>query len=137
MSFTDGKSGTGVLIRMVSSLFIAIVMIKPFGHFKLSYLNDFLESYEASSQEAASAGAHMADEARREIIKAETEAYILDKACAYNLQLDVHVTLSDDDCPVPETVYLSGAASPYARTRMQIMIADELGIPKERQLWTG
>lgn len=82
-------------------------------------------------------GTKLADDARREIIKAEAEAYILDKAGSYGLQLEVCVTLREDDIPVPESVCIAGAVSPYARTRLEILIENELGIPKERQLWTG
>lgn len=135
--FTDCKSTSGVLLRMVCSLFLAIVVIKPFSNLRFSYLNDFLEEYESSSQAAASIGMQLADEAQREIIKSEAEAYILDKAGSYGLELQAEVTLTEGDVPIPETVHLMGAASPYARVRLQMMIADELGIPKERQQWTG
>ena len=136
-SFTDPKSTCGVLIRMVCSLFLAIVIIEPFSHLKLSYLTAFAENCEEVSQTAASMGTKLADDARREIIKAEAEAYILDKAGSYGLQLYVCVTLCEDDIPVPESVCLTGAVSPYARTKLEMLIEDELGIPKERQLWTG
>ena len=79
----------------------------------------------------------MADDALRQIIKTETEAYILDKAAQFDLQLDVQVALTDDVMPVPESVQLTGSVSPYVKSRLQILISNDLGIPKEQQLWTG
>lgn len=134
---TDSKSSTGVLTRMVCGLFLTIVVIKPFGNLNFSYLADFTQTFSESAQAAASTGTELADETRRQIIKAETEAYILDKASSYNLQLEVQVTLSDGHEALPESVRLSGAASPYARARLQELISDEVGIPKEQQLWIG
>ena len=65
-----------------------------------------------------------------EIIKQRTQAYILDKAQALNTVLEVEVTLSDDDIPVPLKVRLKGKISPYAKGRLQATIAEDLGIEK-------
>lgn len=134
---TDVKSSTGVLTRMVCGLFLAVTAIEPILDLDFSYLTGFADVYMESAQAASAFGSDLADEARREIIKAKAEAYILDKAGLYDLQLEVEVTLDEGDIPTPESVRLSGSASPYARGRLQELISDELGIPKERQLWTG
>lgn len=136
-SFTDNKSSIGVLIRMVCSLFLCIVAVRPVADLDLSYLTDFADAYTQSAQAASDAGTALAEDALCQIIKTETEAYILDKAGIYGLQLDVQVTLTDDAVPVPESVQLDGAASPYAKTCLQQLISDDLGIPKEQQVWTG
>ena len=73
----------------------------------------------------------------REIITDKTCAYILDKAETLRAQLTVQVILSDEELPVPERIYLTGQASPYARSMLQRLIEEELGVPKERQIWTG
>ena len=122
---------------MVCGLFLTVSVIGPVTDLDFSYVTAFADSFSQSAQSAASVGTRWAEEAQREIIKSETEAYILDKAAAYGLQIEVDVTLADGEQPKPERVTLSGAASPYARGKMQTLIADELGIPKERQLWTG
>ena len=135
--FTDSKSATGVLLRMVSGLFLCIIAVSPMAELDLSYLTDFVETFEESAQTAAAVGTSMADDALRQIIKTETEAYILDKAAQFDLQLDVQVALTDDVMPVPESVQLTGSVSPYVKSRLQILISNDLGIPKEQQLWTG
>lgn len=135
--FTDSKSATGVLLRMVSGLFLCIIAVRPLVDLNLSYLTGFVDTFEESAQTATAVGTSMADDALRQIIKTETEAYILDKATLYGLQLEVQVTLTDDAMPVPESVRLTGSASPYAKSRLQTQISNDLGIPKEQQLWTG
>ena len=122
---------------MVSGLFLCIIAVSPMADQDLSYLTDFVETFEESAQTAAAVGTSMADDALRQIIKTETEAYILDKAAQFDLQLDVQVALTDDVMPVPESVQLTGSVSPYVKSRLQILISNDLGIPKEQQLWTG
>lgn len=136
-SFTDTKSSVGVLTRMVCGLFLALTVIKPIGNLNYDYLTAFAQSYEEKGDVSAAMGEDLANDALREIIKQKSEAYILDKASTYNVQLEVQVTVGDGDAAVPEFVTITGNASPYVRTRLQTMIADELGIPKERQIWIG
>lgn len=136
-SFTDSKSTTGVLTRMVCGLFLAFTVIKPVSQLNFDQLAAFAQSYEEAGESSAAMGEALANDALRELIKQETEAYILDKAGSYQAQLDVEVTVGDGEMPVPESVRISGNISPYARSRLQQILADELGIPKERQIWIG
>lgn len=136
-SFTDSKSTMGVLTRMVCGLFLAFTVIKPIGSVNYDHLTAFARSCEEAGEASAAMGEALANDALREIIKQETEAYILDKAGSYQVQVDVEVTVGDGETPVPESVTITGGVSPYARSRLQQIFADELGIPKERQLWIG
>ena len=135
--FTDRKGTIGMLIRMVCGLFLAIVVIHPISSLNYDHLTAFAEDYDRAAQSASAEGIKFADTTRRELIQSQTEAYILDKASSYNVQLEVQVTLADGDVPVPESVQLSGEASPYAKQRLVKYMAEELGIPKERQQWIG
>ena len=134
---TDRKSATGTLIRMVFGLFLAIVAIKPVANLNYDYLEGFVYRYDSAAEAAATNGMKLAEEARLELIKEKAEAYILDKARLYGLKLSVQVTLSQGEIPEPDSVTICGEASPYARTKLTAAIADELGIPKERQVWIG
>ena len=78
------------------------------------------------------------DETKRQmaaIISEEAASYILDKADALGLQLEVQVELDAELLPCG--VRLQGAASPYARSQLSGQIETELGIPKERQVWSS
>ena len=134
---TEKNSSTGAIMRMVCGLCLTIVAVKPISNLDISYLGDWVDSYDTLALDAASYGVQMANDAQRQIILAETEAYIMDKASLYGLQLEVQVTLSEGDLPAPESVTVIGRAAPYEKSVMQKLISDDLGIPKERQLWTG
>lgn len=88
--------------------------------------------------EASQAAGQAEAETKRQmtaIISEEAATYILDKADALGLQLEVQVEL--DGNLLPWGVSLQGAASPYARSRLSSQIETELGIPKERQVWSS
>ena len=87
------------------------------------------------AKDAAAMGEKLARDSMADIIKEETEAYILDKAADLHVNLHVEVTVGEDN--LPTAVTLSGEASPYARRQIQAIIANDLGIAKENQKWIG
>lgn len=129
------KGAAGASLKMITGLFMVFTVINPLA--KLSWTNIGLWTGDFSGNAAmiAAEGERSTREALAAVIKTRSEAYILDKALALELQLQVEVVLSEDDIPVPETVRLSGRASPYARARLQQFIEEDLGIDKEHQIW--
>jgi len=101
--FTDGKSSLGALTRMVCGMFLALTVISPFHDLNMTYITSFAQSFDEAAEASVSYGETIADQAVRDIIKQETEAYILDKAGLYQLKLDVEVELGDCE-PVPASV---------------------------------
>jgi hypothetical protein len=69
------------------------------------------------------------------IIKENLEAYILDKASALQLDVDVDIVLTEDLPPAPDSVTIIGNASPYNKQVFQAFLVEEIGIPKEQQIW--
>ena len=96
---------------------------------------DFSLGYMGDAEDAAAMGENLARDSMADIIKEETEAYILDKAADLHANLHVEVTVGEDN--LPTAVTLSGEASPYARRQIQAIIANDLGIAKENQKWIG
>ena len=132
-----GEKGTlATLTRLIAGLFRAFVFIRPVAGLDLSGLTDWSVRFDAEAEEAVAAGQSQTRKALAQLIKEQTQAYILDKAQALEAVLEVEVTLSDDDIPVPVKVRLSGKASPYAKGRLQSIITEDLGIEKENQIWT-
>lgn len=129
------KSPAGELIRMLCGLVLTFTVLYPISRVKLAEMTIAPPAWEGESM--AAQGEKIARETLRDIIKSDTEAYILDKAAALDLSVRVKVSLSEDTVPVPVGVILSGAVSPYARSQLTNVIEKELGIPKENQLWTG
>lgn len=70
------------------------------------------------------------------LITEEAEAYILDKAQALSLSITAEVTAKIlDTYPVPWSVTIRGSPTPTERMALAGYIAQELGIPEERQEW--
>lgn len=132
-----GKKGTAAGVgKMLTGLFLAFTVISPFTELRLGDLTDFTAGFEAEAADAAAAGQSSTRKALAESIINRTQTYILEKAKGLNLELSVEVKVSEADIPLPVEVRLSGSAAPYAKQRLQTIIEDDLGIPKENQLWT-
>jgi hypothetical protein len=86
------------------------------------------------AQAFADHGTENSREALQSRIIASSEAYILDKAAAYRLNLVVSVAL-DEQSMTPIAVEIQGDAAPAAKTALQNVIAQDLGIPPEAQIW--
>lgn len=134
-TLADEKQTGGALVKLLCGVFLSLTMILPLPRVRLTQIN--LSDWEIGreGEAAAETGLEYARQAKMQIIKTKTEAYILDKASLYELNLTVEVTVSDGDTPVPEAVVLRGQVSPYAKGQLQRMMETELGIPKEKQRW--
>ncbi len=135
MGFFQGGT-TKQLLKILCGLFLAFSVIRPIQEFDINNLSLPGEAETREGEALASMGEELATEAMADIIKAETEAYILDKAAQLNLTLEVQVTVSGEP-PLPVSVQLTGPASPYGRQQLEALLSRELGIPKENQIWTG
>lgn len=130
------KGTTATLTKLICGLFLTFTVLRPLMNVDLTDCLRWTDCYDREATQAVAIGTEQTKKALTEIIKQRTQAYILDKAQALNTVLEVEVTLSDDDIPVPLKVRLKGKISPYAKGRLQATIAEDLGIEKENQIWT-
>ena len=121
-AITAGRKGQEKILSLVCGIFLLATALGPLGLLRLPDLSDPTAQDETKRQMAA-------------IISEEAASYILDKADALGLQLEVQVELDAELLPCG--VRLQGAASPYARSQLSGQIETELGIPKERQVWSS
>lgn len=135
--FSDGKSSTGMLTRMICGLFLAFTVINPLTELNFDILESFSGITTHNGQQAVSAGTAMAEESMREIIRQESAAYILDKARSLGCDLYADVTVGEGDNPLPESVCITGNVSTQIRRLLEALLETELGIPKENQQWIG
>ncbi len=129
------KGSGGALVRLISGILITITMISPLVNIRIQDFSDMFLEYSDSGRDYAQSGKEQAAMAMGEIIKQQTEAYILDKAACMGLDLEVEVTLSETDPIIPDTVMLKGQVSPYAKMQLISTIEDQLGIIREKQIW--
>ena len=127
----------GTLIRVISGLLLSIVILSPAVNWDFDAVMTYAESFGEAGALAAEAGSKLAAEEAGLIIKEELSAYILEKAAELHTDLRVDISLTDDVIPVPDSITLRGTISPYVKQMLQKILEEELGITKERQIWTG
>ncbi len=129
--------GTKKLLKLLCGLFLTFTVLRPVVRFTVPEIPD-LEKISAEAEKASLEGKRIMEDTLTSIITAQSEAYILDKAKTMEVFLTAEVaTSSEDGIPVPESVVLEGDVSMEAKQKLSQIIADELGIPKENQVWTG
>ena len=131
-----GQGTAATVGKILCGMFLLFTILQPVVNVSVSGLRDFSLEYEQEAANAISAGEKIAQEKYRDIISQQISAYILDKAAVYDADLSVRVELSDDAVPKPVRLYLQGNISPYGKRQLQAMIANDLGIAKEDQIWT-
>lgn len=135
--YTDEKNTTGTITRMVCGLFLAFTVINPLTDLNYGILESFSQEMEQSAEPMVAAGTAMAEEYMAQLIKQETRSYILDKATRLGCELDAEVTVGQGQYPLPEAVTISGKVTVKQRRELEAFMETELGIPKEKQQWTG
>ena len=135
ITISSKNSVIGAVIKLLSGIYLAITLLSPFLDVRIEDFTDWFDYVQMDSHALIVSGEEMSAKATDEIIIEQTTAYILDKAAALKISPDVDVILSDDKQRVPYAVILSGDASPYAKQKLQQIIAEELCIAKERQTW--
>lgn len=133
--FFGDKTLTGRLIHLLTGLFLTLVVLQSVLSVELEDYSSYFQSFRLEGEAVTEQGSALARDSMGDIIKTNTETYILDKAKMLGAQLEVEVTLNDDHMPL--LVRLEGAVSPYTRSRLQQMMEDELAVAKENQHWIG
>lgn len=136
VGFSSQKGVSSVYIKQIVGMIMVIVLISPLRSLDIQQLPQWFSDYQQDGQSIADIGQQTANSYRREIITQQTSAYILDKATSLGLDISVEITL-DEEMGCPWEVRLEGTASPYAKQRLGKIIAQELAVPEERQIWNG
>lgn len=132
---TKATSQAGIC-RLLTGVFMLLTLLLPLGDIHFDGLPAMYPDVSLEAERAVSEGKESYQNALAQSISHRTQAYILDKGARLGVSLTVQVELSKDPMPVPVRVRLSGNVSPYAKSRLQQILANELGIPKEDQIWT-
>lgn len=132
-----GKGTVGTVIRMLLGMMMLLAVLHPWTGSTMGGLFGWTDDISFEAQQTVDEAYTDAKEELYARIKGECEAYILAKAESMGASVEVEITLSDDSTGVPVGVSIHGAVSPYAKRIMSEMIADDLGISKEAQKWTG
>ncbi len=134
-ALTGTKGTVAAVCKLVTGVVMAAAVVQPLASFSVNGLQQYLQEIELDSAAAVEAGTALTRDALAQRIKAETQAYILDKAAQMGLELTVEVILSEDDTLQPAAVILEGTASPYAKSALETLISNDLSIGKEALTW--
>ena len=124
-------------INFICGIIMTISVLYPVVNWRGLDTEVFFPSAAEKAEQVAALGREYANNARADIIKLKTEAYILDKATELDADISVCVTISESDEAIPVSVVISGNVSVYAKKRLEMILEENLGIPKENQQWNG
>lgn len=136
IGFSPNKGVSSVYMKQLVGMVMMIALISPLRNINIQKIPQVFTDYKQDAQSAADIGQRMANSKQREIITQQACAYILDKATSLGLDITVEISL-DEEMGCPWEVRLEGSVSPYAKQRLGNIIAQELAVPEERQIWIG
>lgn len=96
----------------------------------------YFEDIVATSSYETQHGQNIYNEALREHITSQTEAYVLEKAKALGADLKIEITLSTTDPPLPVGATITGNISPYSKAQLTDIFVNDIGIPEAQLIWT-
>ena len=134
-SLLKEKTASGKMVNLLCGITMAITLLSPFVSISFQNITSFYSGISYDAAQYVNDGKMAAQESIADIIKSQTEAYILDKANSLGLQITVEVELDDSNNSVPCGAVITGAVSPYAKGSLEAYMQEQLGIPKENQQW--
>ena len=134
-SLLKEKTASGKIVNLLCGIIMAITILSPVVSISFKKITSYYSSISYDAAQYVNDGKMAAQESIADIIKSQTEAYILDKANSLGLQISVEVELDDSNNSVPCGAVITGAVSPYAKGSLEAYMQEQLGIPKENQQW--
>lgn len=131
------KKGTaGSVGKLLTGIFMAVTVLSPLTGLTVGPVEDIMNDYRVAAEAAVAIGEKSANEALRDSISQRLEAYIIEKALNLGADVVVEIKLSQDLYPTPIGIKITGQIAPYAKSRLQRIIQEDLGIGEEDQIWT-
>jgi hypothetical protein len=136
INMIENKGIISAIIKILAGLFIIYTALSPWTKLRLDSLTTYFSDLKLEASMAVTDGKEYSSQATAAIIKNQVEAYILDKASSMDMEITVDVIVEGTSPPSPGYVKICGSVSPYKKQRLEQIIVDELGIPKENLTWT-
>lgn len=131
-------------VKKAASIACTVVLIMtvllPLGTMDLSRYSLELAKYREMGEQLEEKGSEVRDSMSRTVIEQECEAYIMDKAEVLGIEVDsvkVRAFWSSEGVWVPETAEIRSGCAEREKKRLSDVIFAELGIPAEKQNWSG
>lgn len=135
-SLLDKKSGHYPIIKLICGLFITVTAVAPLTNISIPDISDFIGETKFDANQLIQEGQNATYESMASIITENLESYILDVANEIDADVQTEIILDEQIPPSPRSVRIIGNVSPYVKEKMRQIIAEELGVPEEKQIWT-
>ena len=132
-----GSGSVQAVVKFISGIVLSVCVISPLLHLEDLRFNAILDTISTEREWIVQEGRLAAENELSQILKSETQTYIINRAKELGMVVQVDVTVSDDLPPVPESVTIIGVASPYGKRQLSQFITTELGVEKEKQKWSS
>lgn len=123
------------IASITSGLILLLVLLQPVTKLEIGSLHLDYDQYEEKIEEQQSVLQNQRDQELEKLIAERTEAYILDKAKSLGISCTVTVTTEVDDSGTPRPYRAELSCKPSEQ--LARYLSEEIGIPKERQVWNG
>lgn len=123
--------------RLICGVVLTLTIVRPVTRWNRVDLTEIIPTLSSDAQELVASGEEFSHQMLSDIIKLETEAYILSKAAELNADISVNIVVERSSIPVPTSIEIVGDITPYSRLCLEKILEDDLGILKENQLWNG
>ena len=132
------KGRVNGVLRVVCGAVMTIALLSPVVDFDFGVYSESLEKYRIEADAAANSASKSEDILSRTIIENECAAYILDKAVEVGLTMSsvrVSARWSVDGFWYPYEAAMEASGTQAAKTELAEIVASDLGIPPDRQVW--
>lgn len=129
--------GMGRAGKLLSGLFLALVLISPLRDIRLGELWQAPENLYRDGQAIAASAEAETKRSICDIIIERTRTYILDEAEALGGTVTVEAIALDEASLVPIRVELGGRVTPYVRSCLSDFLISKIGLEKEGIVWNG
>lgn len=129
------KSPLSSIIRLIAGLFLTITALSPVLKINWDNFTEFTSSIQLDGASIVERETERVQSEKLSFIKQKTEAYVLEKANNLGLDITVSVSFQSAEQPLPTQIQIAGNAAPYAKRQLSSIIASDLGIPEECQIW--
>lgn len=123
------------IIKLLAGIFLAVTVISPWSTFRFNEILSYIDSINTDAATLTTQSNEQINIETSSIISEHIKTYIKNKADALGATLEVEVFTSIEPPYAPYEVSLRGDISPYAKNALQQTIQNDLGIPKEQQIW--
>ena len=126
-------------VKLTCGCLLTLLLLRPVKSLDAGKLAELITQQRLRKYELAEETEELSMELCADIIREDTEAYIWDAARRLGIErLGIRLRLKTvGGVPCPWSIELTGETTVRQREELSLLLEGELGIPGERQIWSG